>query len=34
MAEKRPAADKGWQRKFDEPIVLPDGRTLITLRDA
>jgi hypothetical protein len=23
-----------WSRKFDEPITLPDGRTLITLRDA
>jgi hypothetical protein len=24
----------GWQRHFDEPIPLPDGRTLVTLRDA
>ena len=23
-----------WSREFDEPIALPDGRTLITLRDA
>ena len=23
-----------WQREFDEPIELPKGRTLITLRDA
>jgi hypothetical protein len=23
-----------WKRKFDEPIALPDGRELITLRDA
>lgn len=23
-----------WSRKFDEPIVLPDGRKLMTLRDA
>jgi hypothetical protein len=23
-----------WWRKFDEPIVLPDGRKLMTLRDA
>ena len=27
-------ADKGWQRKFEDPITLPDGRTLLTLRDA
>jgi hypothetical protein len=23
-----------WSRKFDEPIPVPDGRKLITLRDA
>jgi hypothetical protein len=27
-------ADKGWQRKFEVPILLPDGRYLVTLRDA
>jgi hypothetical protein len=27
-------ADKGWQRKFEDSIPLPDGRTLVTLRDA
>jgi hypothetical protein len=27
-------AGKGWQRKFEDPIALPDGRTLVTLRDA
>jgi hypothetical protein len=27
-------ADKGWQRKFEDPIPLPDGRQLITLKDA
>lgn len=27
-------ADKGWSRPFDDPIVLPDGRKLLTLRDA
>jgi hypothetical protein len=27
-------ADKGWQRKFEDPIPLPDGRSLVTLRDA
>jgi hypothetical protein len=26
--------DKGWQRRFDEPIELPSGRTLLTLHDA
>lgn len=24
----------GWQRRFDDPIPLPDGRELKTLRDA
>ena len=28
------AAERGWQRKFDDPILLPDGQTLVTLRDA
>ena len=28
------AAERGWQRKFEEPIPLPDGRELVTLRDA
>jgi len=23
-----------WKRRFDDPIVLPDGRRLVTLRDA
>ena len=27
-------ADKGWQRKFFDPIVLLDGRKLLTLRAA
>ena len=27
-------AAKGWQRCFDDPIVLADGRKLVTLRDA
>jgi hypothetical protein len=25
---------KGWKRRFDDPIPLPDGRQLITLEDA
>jgi hypothetical protein len=24
----------GWCRRFDDPIVLPDGKKLVTLRDA
>jgi hypothetical protein len=24
----------GWSRAFDDPIVLPKGRKLVTLRDA
>jgi hypothetical protein len=24
----------GWSRKFDEPIPLPSGRQLVTLKDA
>ena len=27
-------ADKSWQRKFDDPIPLPDGRVLVALEDA
>ena len=27
-------ADNGWQRKLEDPIPLPDGRELVTLRDA
>ncbi len=26
--------DSGWQSDFDDPIQLPDGRTLVTLHDA
>ena len=26
--------DHGWQRKFEDPIPLPDGRELVTFRDA
>jgi hypothetical protein len=28
------AAERGWQRKFEDPVPLPDGRKLVTLRDA
>ena len=27
-------ADNGWQRKFEDPISLPGGRTSVTRRDA
>jgi hypothetical protein len=27
-------ASKGWSKRFDEPIMLEDGTTLRTLRDA
>jgi hypothetical protein len=27
-------ASKGWSRKFDDPVALPSGRQLITLKDA
>jgi hypothetical protein len=27
-------ADRGWQRRFDDPIPLPRGRQLVTLEDA
>ena len=28
-----PDADGGWQRKFDDPIPLPNGRTFVTLHE-
>ena len=27
-------AEKGWKRHFEDPIPLPDGCVLVTLRDA
>jgi hypothetical protein len=27
-------ANNGWSKRFDEPIVLDDGTTLTTLREA
>jgi hypothetical protein len=27
-------ADRGWKRRFDEPIPTPKGKPLATLRDA
>jgi hypothetical protein len=29
----RPLTDDGWSRRFDDPIVTPDGTRLITLRE-
>jgi hypothetical protein len=26
--------NKGWSRRFDEPIILPNGKKLVTLKDA
>jgi len=25
-------ADTGWQRKFEDPIPIPNGKKLVTLR--
>ena len=27
-------AGEGWRRKFEDPIPLPNGKKLVTLRDA
>ena len=27
-------ADRGWQRRFDDPIALPRGRQFVTSEDA
>jgi hypothetical protein len=32
LPSRRTRADRGWQRRFDEPIALPDGREITTLR--
>jgi hypothetical protein len=29
-----PERKSGWRSEFDEPIVLPDGNRLVTLREA
>jgi hypothetical protein len=34
MAANAPMADRGWKRRFEEPIPLPRGRQLVTLEDA
>ena len=28
------SSGEGWGKRFDNPIVLPDGKKLVTLRDA
>jgi len=28
------STDKDWPRQFDEPIILPNGKKLFTLKDA
>jgi hypothetical protein len=27
-------SERGWQRKFDDPIPLPGGREVVAFRDA
>jgi hypothetical protein len=27
-------SDRGWSRPFEDPILLPDGRSLLTLKNA
>ena len=29
-----PAGENGWRRPFEDPLQLPDGRSLVTLKDA
>lgn len=32
--DRAAASERGWQREFDDPILLSDGRVLSTLADA
>ncbi|MDR3489844.1 MAG: hypothetical protein P4M05_33805 [Bradyrhizobium sp.] len=32
--QSNPMREKDWSREFDDPIPLPRGRQLVTLRDA
>jgi hypothetical protein len=34
MQRKSKPLARGWDRTFDDPIPLPDGRELVSLRDA
>src|SRR5467141_4765113 len=34
LREPIDAGDRGWKRRFDDPIPLPRGRQLVTLEDA
>jgi hypothetical protein len=34
LARRGSVADRGWKRRFDDPIPLPRGRQLVTLEDA
>jgi hypothetical protein len=34
MPQRDVVNDRGWQRRFEEPIALPDGRKLKTLAEA
>jgi hypothetical protein len=33
-ARRGTVADRGWQRPFEDPIPLPDGRKMLTLKEA
>ena len=34
MGRRSSGIESGWQREFEDPVELPDGRTLTTLREA
>jgi hypothetical protein len=34
LCRRREHMKKGWSRPFEDPIVLPDGRELLTLKNA
>src|SRR5271169_4138712 len=34
VRNRMPMADRGWKRPFEDPIPLPRGRQLVTLKDA
>jgi len=33
MPQRDVVNDRGWKRRFDDPIPLPRGRQLVTLKD-
>jgi hypothetical protein len=34
MPQRDVVNDRGWKREFEDPIPLPRGRQLVTLKDA